>query len=381
PLEGVPRAVYRLADYETKYYLVLRAALDLKIALLGALNPSTLYLLCQKLTAWADRLADDVAQGTIRAPGPVPADIQARLDMRARPRPAVAERIRGSLARHGIVRPVDVWPALCGVLCWKGGSAPFYLDQLRPYLGDLPVMDYGYVATEGAFGITLDAGDGRGVVGVVGHVLEFVPESAQGSPAAPALGADQLEVGRRYAVIVTGSHGLYRYDINDIVEVVGTRYGLPEIRFVHKGGNMISITGEKVGEAHAVEAITAALRGCGVDAAGFALTARLADPPHYCVAVEPVIELADDRWCDLLTAFDRELQRVNLEYAAKRTSLRLGPPRLLLAPAGAFERLRAQRVAAGAPDAHVKIPHLWRDPTLLDQIGVRRELTLPGDPR
>lgn len=378
PLEGVPRGIYRLADFELKYYLILRAALDLRISLLGALNPSTLYLLCQKLTAWADRLADDVAQGRLSAPGAIPIDIQRRLELRARPRPAVAARIRQSLARHGLVRPVDVWPALCGVLCWKGGSAPFYLTQLRPYLGELPVMDYGYAATEGAFGITLDAGDGRGVVGVVGHVLEFVAEAEHGSPDARPLCADELEVGQRYAVIVTGSHGLYRYDINDIVEVVGVHHGLPEIRFLHKGGNMISITGEKIGEAHAVEAIDAALRRCQVDAAGFVLTARLADPPYYCIAIEPVAANDDAHWRALLGACDDELRRVNIEYAAKRDSQRLGPPHLLLTPAGAFERLRAQRVAAGAPDAHVKLPHLARDPAVLDQIGVAREIESGG---
>ena len=378
PLEGVPRSVYRLADFELKYYLILRSALDLRISLLGALNPSTLYLLCQKLTGWADRLANDVEQGRIDAPAEVPVDIRRRLELRMRPRPAVATRIRQSLARHGLVRPVDVWPGLCGVLCWKGGSAPFYLGQLRPYLGELPIMDYGYAASEGAFSITLDAGDGRGVVGVVGHVLEFVAEAEHGSPSARPLCADQLEVGQRYAVIVTGSHGLYRYDINDIVEVVGMRHGLPEIRFVHKGGNMISITGEKIGEAHAVEAVDAALRRCQIDAAGFVLTARLADPPYYCIAIEPVAAQADTRWRTLLAACDEELRRVNIEYAAKRDSQRLGAPRLLLAPAGAFERLRAQRVAAGAPDAHVKIPHLARDPTVLDQIGVAREIEIAG---
>jgi hypothetical protein len=110
------------------------------------------------------------------------------------------------------------------------------------------------------------------------------------------------------------------------------------------------------------------------------MTARLADPPYYCIALEPVAGQADDRWRTLLRACDQELQRVNIEYAAKRTSLRLGSPRLSLVAAGSFERLRAERVAAGAPDAHVKVPHLWRDPAVLGQLRVERELGLERDP-
>ncbi|MFH1807456.1 MAG: GH3 auxin-responsive promoter family protein [Pseudomonadota bacterium] len=376
PLEGIPRAIHRLRDLDTKYYLILRAALDLPISLMGALNPSTVLLLCQRLTRWADRLATDLEQGTLSAPGEVPADLLARMAPRLARRPEMARRLRRSLAQHGVVRPGDLWPRLCGVLTWKGGSAPFYLGKLRAYLAELPILDYGYVASEGAFSVVLDAGDGRGVVGIQGHVLEFVPEAMAGQADTEALLVDELRIGERYAVIITAGNGLYRYDINDIVEVVDLYRGVPRIRFVHKGGNMISITGEKLGEAHAVEAIDGALRATGVDAAGFLLTARLEDPPYYVVAVEIPGPIQDSSLQALLHACDLGLQQVNIEYAAKRNSQRLGSPHLVLTSPGVFEGLRAQRVAEGAPDAHVKVPHLWRDAAVLERLGVQRELML-----
>lgn len=33
----------------------------------------------------------------------------------------------------------------------------------------------------------------------------------------------ELEAGRRYDVVITEANGLYRYDLNDVVEVVGFR--------------------------------------------------------------------------------------------------------------------------------------------------------------
>lgn len=375
PLEGIPRAIHHLRDLDTKYYLVLRAALDLPVSLMGALNPSTLLLLCQRLTRWCEALARDVEQGTLTPPGEVPPALRERMQVRLHRRPAVARRLRQSLARHGVVRPQDVWPRLQGALCWKGGSAPFYLGKLRSYLGELPVMDYGYAASEGAFSVVLDAGDGRGVVGVQGHVLEFVPEAEHGQPEARALLVDELQVGQRYAVVITASNGLYRYDINDVVEVVDLYRGVPRVRFVHKGGNMISLTGEKVGEAHVVEAVDLALRAAQIDAAGFLMTAELGDPPAYVLAVELAAPADEARLGTLLRGVDQGLRQVNIEYAAKRESERLGPPRLLLTSPGVFEALRAQRVAQGAPDAHVKVPHLWRDAAVLERMGVQRTIS------
>lgn len=380
PLEGIPKSVYAVRDFDAKYYLVLRAALDLRISLLAALNPSTLVLLCQRLNTWVDALAADLDRGTVSPPGEAPAEVLAQMQARARPRPELGRLLRACRDQRGLVRPVDVWPTLCGVLTWQGGAAPFYLARLRPYIGDLPVMDYGYAASEGAFSIPMAPGDGRGVAALTGHVLEFVPEAEHGRADARALTLGQLAVGRRYAVIITASSGLYRYDINDIVEVVGMYRGVPELRFVHKGGNMVSITGEKVGEAHVVEAMNAVLSGSGLEVSGFLVTARLGAPPHYVLAVESPHDLAVDTLRTLGTAFDTALMRVNLEYEAKRQSQRLGCMQVALLAPGCFEALRLQRLREGAPDAHVKVPHLWRDEAILDRLDQRR-LLFCGEPK
>jgi hypothetical protein len=210
---------------------------------------------------------------------------------------------------------------------------------------------------------------------VLGHVLEFVPEGELGADGqGPALLADALEPGQRYRVVVTGAHGLYRYDINDVVECVGRHRRTARIAFVHKGGNMLSITGEKVGERHVVEAMAGAEAELGQRASGFSVACVLGQPPRYVLAVEPRESLDDDALRRLLAAFERRLEEVNVEYAAKRASGRLGPARLAVLRRGAFDAERGRRVAAGAPDAQVKPPHLTRDPALLDRLGVEREV-------
>ena len=131
---------------------------------------------------------------------------------------------------------------------------------------------------------------------------------------------------------------------------------------------MLSITGEKIGESHVVEAFARVATRFPV--AGFCVSAELVQPPRYVFGVEPAAKIVD---AELLDACEAALREVNIEYAAKRDSLRLGPPKLKLLEQGAFERFRRERVASGAPDSHVKPPHLVREIDKLDALGVDHE--------
>lgn len=374
-LDPSPRRVFLLQDFELKYYLTLLLAAQEDVRLCAAINPSTLVLLAKKLDQHAERLARELEAGRTEALEGLGEPLQSEVRARLRRAPAAARRILESKARHGRVLPTDLWPQIQGLIAWKGGSAPFYLSQLEQWFPGKRVMDYGYLATEGGFSIPLSPEGASGVVAAHGHLLEFVPEEARArGESGPALLADELEVGARYRVIISGSHGLYRYDINDVVECVGFYRRTAEIAFVHKGGNMLSMTGEKIGERHVVEAFEAARAETGLAMTGFTVSIELSDPPRYLFAVEPEAPLDEAGAQRLLAAVERGLRAANLEYAAKRDSLRLWSPKLIVLEPGAFERSRRARVLAGAPESHVKIPHLMRDRREVEALGVRSEV-------
>lgn len=364
PFDAVPRSVFLLEDAGLRYRTMLRLSLQHKITLAAAVNPSTLVLLAKKLDEYGDALARDLDAGTFseldRLPQPIRGDVEVALRSDAK----AAARIRASRAKNGRVLPTDVWPDIVGLLCWKGGSAPFWLEKLATLYPGREAMDYGFVATEGGFSLPRSTKSASGVASILGHFLEFVPED---DPSRVLL-ADELVPGKKYRVVITGSHGLYRYDINDIVECTGYYNKTAEIVFVHKGGNMLSITGEKIGERHVVQAIAESEASTGVRLAGFCIAPELRDPPRYVLAIEPMSELAPGAAEKFLDAFEQRLRNANIEYAAKRDSERLGSPILRVLPAGAFERERDRRVRAGAPDAHVKPLHLAPDLSIIDTL-------------
>lgn len=367
-MEPSPMSVFLMEDFELKYYVMLRLAAQEDVSLAAAVNPSTLVLFARKLDELSDRLIADLRAGTLTGLDRLPEPAKSEVARVLRSNPKAADRLEGSRRMHGRVIATDLWPNVAGLLCWKGGSAPFYLAQLRELYPDRQVMDYGYLATEGGMSIPLSPEGAAGPVAVSGHVLEFLPEAPEdhGRP----LLADELEVGRRYRVLITGCHGLYRYDINDVVECVGYLGKTAEIRFVHKGGNMLSITGEKVGERHVVEAAARAEEETGHRLAGLSVTVELGDPPRYLFAVESTVPLEEPALHRLRGALESALRAVNMEYDAKRASMRLGPPALVILKPGAFDRYREARVRAGAPDSHVKPPHLTREPALFDEMGI-----------
>ncbi|NMB76178.1 MAG: GH3 auxin-responsive promoter family protein [Myxococcales bacterium] len=360
----IPREVFLVEDFNSKYYTLLRLAVDNRISTIAAVNPSTIVMFAKKLAEFGPRFVRDIRDGTLSRDVDLGPALRARIQGMLRPHPRRARELERLIDRHGELRPVDAWPMLCGLACWKGGSADFYLGQFPKYYGDRPVLEMGYIASEGHFSVPLDTQGNDGVFSVQSQFCEFIPvkerDARPDDPSPPTLTAEELEVGQRYYVVVSGAHGLYRYDMNDVVEVTGFFERTPRIRFVHKGGTVLSITGEKVTETQLVAAVSAALQREGLALDGFSATLRLSDPPRYLLAVESAVPLDAAALERLADAFDRELCRHNLEYEQKRASERLGRPVLTRLTPGAFERYRAERVHQGAPDAHVKPPHVFR---------------------
>lgn len=345
----VPYSAFELTPSELKLYVLLRFALQATITSLTTANPSTILLLCRRLREWAEPLSKDLVDGTLRngpAAGLEPArrrKLEWRLKKRAPPTDWT---------------PAKIWP-LVVLNCWKGGPAPYFVDRLAEAVGaPLPVREVGITASEGFFAIPLGDWDG-GVLWTAGHLLEFV-----GSDGIPR-GAWQLEPGERVRLIITTEAGLYRYDLDDVVEVVGHCRRTPVVRFVGKGRRVLSVTGEKVSEAQAAEAVRRAAEILPRPPLGFTVGVEMGEIPRFRVAVELPDHEPDSApelmRLDLEAAFDRALAGINVEYEGKRESGRIGPPRVVVLSRGAYQRFRAWRVSQGAPEGQVKDPVLALD--------------------
>lgn len=359
----VPYEVMGLDDYRAKYYLIARLAAAADVSIIATANAATLVVLAEEMAANAQMLARDVERGSLSVDARLPEGLLDRMWPRLAPDPATARRIRGVLESGRPLTPRDLWPRLEVVAVWLGGAAGFFVPRVRELYGPRAFRDLGFSASEGFFAVPLADGTPVGAPALSRVFMEFIPEDRNDSADPPTLLAHEVEPGQRYFLVVTTTGGLYRYRMGDLVEVAGRAPEggrAPALRFLSKGARILSLTGEKVSEAQVSAAAAAAVKKSGLELAGFTASVRLPDRerPGYVVAVEVAGPAGEERMRAFLAAFEEALREGNIEYRAKRDSLRLSAPVLLVLPAGSYRRWRTERVAGGAHDGQIKPPNL-----------------------
>jgi hypothetical protein len=372
---ALPYEICKIKDIESKYYLTLRHALAADIRGIVTPNPSSLLLLAQAMQAHADELIDDIGRGTVN-PAYLPAGAAPGLTAGLVPDRPRAKDLAACQRATGRLIPAEAWPNLRAMSCWKGGTMPLYLRKLPEFYGDVPIRDLGYMASEGRGATPLVNSGAAGVLNITTHFFEFVPAEQRDAEDPDFLTGEQLESDHEYYVYLTTSAGLYRYDINDLVRVVDFYRRTPVIQFVRKGQGISSITGEKLTEAQVTAALLSVVERGGFDLDHVTACVEWGEPPCYALYCETPRHWEADTCRQFVEALDGALSAGNIEYEAKRSSRRLGMPVFKQVAPGSFTALRQERVAAGAPEAQVKIPHLSTDMRFGEKLKVVDEYRL-----
>jgi len=213
-------------------------------------------------------------------------------------------------------------------------------------------MELGYQSTECRGTIALNTETAGGLPPLHHHFFEFVEQSAwdDGRPTFQTLG--ELEVGRRYYVLITTASGLYRYFMNDLLEVTDVFHGTPLLRFVQKGRGVTNLTGEKLYEAQMIQGVCSVASQCGFASSFFMMVAD-EQASAYRLFVEP----GDTAHPDAVTVaaqIDCLLGELNIEYHGKRESGRLKPLDVVWLKPGAGEAYKMACVRAGQREGQFK---------------------------
>jgi hypothetical protein len=359
---ALPYAAALIRDHETRYFVALRLALARSVSSVGTPNPSTLLRLADLAGRRGDELIRAIHDGSLGADDLAPIahaplgarELRAALAAGLAPDPARAARLAAVAARRGRLVLGECWPGLALVGCWLGGSAGVQARHLDAHFPGVPRRDLGLIASEGRLTLPVEDDSAAGVLAIRTCFFEFIPEDEIDEPAPCPRLCHELQDGRRYYVIVSGANGLYRYDLNDVVEVRGFHHRTPRVAFVRKGRDMLSLTGEKLHLNHVLHAVRDAERATGLGVWQFRLVADV-ESARYDLLVEPARPVAAGAAAAFAAAFDRGLASVNQEYAGKRASSRLAPPRLCLMRPGWSERACRQEFASGRRE----VQHKW----------------------
>ncbi|MDE0455135.1 MAG: GH3 auxin-responsive promoter family protein [Gammaproteobacteria bacterium] len=348
----LPPEVADIPDYDLRYFAIAAFALaERNVTGIGTANPSTLVRILDLIQSDPEALIESVHEGRLPHGADLPGESMLSPD---RGRARELERL---LAVKGVLDYAAIWPNLKGIMTWTGGSCSVPLRQLA---GSIPagtsIIELGYIASEFQGTVNINAAENVCVPTLLDNFFEFVERGTREAGSADFLLLDELEEGGEYYVFVTTQDGLYRYDMNDIVRVTRMLNATPCLEFVQKGKGVTSITGEKLYEKQALDAVMAATARLGVSPKFFVM---LADQEAAAYTLYLEASRRDSyQASELASTVDRGLREANIEYDGKRASGRLAPVELKRLRPGTGGQFRADRVAAGQRDSQFKYLHL-----------------------
>ena len=374
-----PACVMSIDDYAARNYTLMRLALQYRdVTLWATANPSTILELLRTLNENTLEMIDDIEHGTLSWNFDISDYIREELADYMKPEPERAQELRDLLEKHGKLEPKHFWPWLQLLSTWKCGNTKIYMEKYMDQFNwdKTFYQELGYIATECRFGFSLDETN-ESVLFPHFHYYEFVEESELDSPHKNYLQIHELEKGKRYCAYVTTYSGLFRYNMNDLVEVGGKFYNTPTVHMISKVNGIVSMTGEKLYEPQFIDAVHKAEQELEIKTKFFVGFADIQESKYHFYfefADEKIDQKTADKFAQVV---DKKLQEINNEYESKRASFRLHDPQAHILLNNAYARFKAACLRDGFRDGQFKFNLLMQDDKRrrkFDQI--ERETTL-----
>ncbi|WP_183405332.1 MULTISPECIES: GH3 auxin-responsive promoter family protein [Hymenobacter] len=264
---------------------------------------------------------------------------------------------------------LEVWPKLGLFLHGAVAFGPY--RELFRQLVPSPHMHYleVYNASEGYLALQ-DEPNSEDLLLLLNHGIyyEFLPQDQWEVPEPRAIGLDEVQLGRTYALIISTNAGLWRYKIGDTVRF--TSLAPYRIRISGRTKHFLNAFGEEVVVENADAAIAAACQATGTTVRDYT-----AAPVYF--ATHDGASRGRHQWLiefhqapaepnQFVEVLDHTLRQLNSDYDAKRhRDLALTPPQLTVAPSGTFEQWLAARGKLGGQH---KVPRLSNSRELIEEI-------------
>ncbi|MFO8041051.1 MAG: GH3 auxin-responsive promoter family protein [Sodalinema sp.] len=368
------------ADSVARHYIaILFAVSDRSTRGMIANFPMLILRMCNYLERYGEEMIQDIEQGTIASWLPLEPELRPTLESLLSPDPQRAAELRQVLQQDGRLTPKQVWPESFFVTAARGGTSDFYFRRFPEYFGDTPIFGAVFSSAEGTFSIYPDLDTDGSILSLETGFFEFIPESQWHVEQPQTLLPREVKIGERYRILLSSYGGFFRYDIGDIIEVVGFYNQAPLIVFKHRSGGMMSSTTEKTTEDHATRVMDRLQAEFGITFEDFCLTLSGDEfPARYLVNIElaPGDQLSDP--VAFLRRFDEQLAAENTHYQISRGS-DIPAPRLRLLKPGSYDLLRQEQVERGIPDSQLKFPHITEDREFLANLPLAQEVRLPED--
>ena len=337
-------------------YLQLRFALqEEKVTYIGSVVITLVTTMFDYLEENWEMICDDIEHGTINPNVKITPEHRAEYEKKLKPNPERAEFLRNEF-RKGFDTPIAprIWPGLTYAYGMVGSNLKVYVEKLRRSIGeDIPIHNMGYAAAEGFFAMPTELNVHDSVLIPYGIFFEFIPvnddvEEDESVPPKTLL-LNEVKVGEKYELVVTNSSGLYRYRMEDIVQVTRMYNDTPVIEFLYRKNLSMNVANEKTSTAMVDHAAKKTFERTGTEFVGYSFYPDFStNPPRYCMMTELKGDITEEKRQEMIDVLHDELKEVNEKYFKYIRWGMLGRPEILLLKPNTYwdyrENLRAQGV-------------------------------------
>ena len=360
-LYASPADVFSITDYNARYYAIMRMGIERNITLIVTANPSTIVEMQNNVNEFYDQYVDDIEHGTLNKDLNISPEIRAAIQPYLKPNPERAAELRALKQKYGTVLPKHYWPNLQILNTWKCGNTKVYVDKFQHSFPEQMLhQEFGYFSSECRFGLVLDDTNNT-VLFPHFHYYEFIEEHDLENEHPHFLQLHELEQGKRYCPFVTTYAGLYRYNMNDLVEVGPNFENTPTVHMIQKVNGIVTMTGEKLHERQFIEAVHTAEKELQMPVKFFVGFADLSISAYHFYYEFEDLATTQQQAEQFTQKVDQVLQQSNIEYKAKRESFRVKDPVTHRLQRESFEHFKAQCIAEGARDGQFKMNLLMHD--------------------
>lgn len=328
---STPYPILTIGDYSLKYYALMRGALAKDITYVVCASPSNLFKLHQTVLENFEDMVKDIRTGSLRqdALNALPSEEQKSILAYYKADPNRADELEALYKKHGKnLLPAHYFPNIKLVNTWKQGNFKRILPKIeRLFAPTTNIRAMGYQASEARAGIVLKNDWDYSLLAHNAYYFEFIEEKDREKENPEVKLLHELELGKRYYLLITNDSGLYRYDINDLVQVCGFYKESPKFRFLQKGAGVTSITGEKLSEQQVITAAEHAAKELNLSIPFYTMYCDY-EKGGYTKYVEFDGHLKGDDKSRFMRVIDDYLSEINPEYKVKRGTKRLNAPEL-----------------------------------------------------
>jgi hypothetical protein len=375
-----PYEALQVSDSIARHYLCLLFALrDPRMSGMLANFPMLILRTCHYLEKYANSFIQDIDKGQISDWLEIPSELRFKLEKQWSADPHRAAQLRAILKTEGRLTPKLAFPALSFVANARGGTSDFYFESFPKYFEDTPIFGAVFSSAEGMFSIYPDVNTDGSILAIESGFFEFIPHDQWESEAPKTLLPTEVKVGEYYRILTTNFGGFYRYDIGDVIKVVGFYEKTPLIVFCYRQAGQISSTTEKTTEAHATQVMKALQQEFNLRLEDFCITLSQQDfPARYLINIELASGEKLENPLAFLISCDNKLKEANTHYEISRNDAIPAPHLRILAP-GSFAIIRQRQIEKGIPDSQLKFPHITEDRQFLAGLVCEQEIKLPED--